>query len=105
MAMAEEYRPGAEVSLTPAELKASQQRALAAEAEGAKPVPTGMTSPGIVQVPAGMHPDHDEPVVFTRGELLPEWAARALLEQQPQLDQGVYKLAPVGRRKPPREVT
>jgi hypothetical protein len=96
MAMAEEYRPGANVPLTPAELKASQQRALAAEAEGEKRAATGMTSPGYI---------HYGDLVYVRGEMLPEEVAQALLEQQPELDQGVFKVKPIGRRKPPKEVT
>jgi hypothetical protein len=105
--MATEYRPDATVALTPAEIREAQARATdqAAQERAEVRIKLGMVAPGTVHAPAGMHPDHDEPVVFVRGELLPEWAVRALLEQQPKLDQGVYRLAPVGRRKPPKETT
>jgi hypothetical protein len=55
--------------------------------------PQFMLSPGYIRVPAGMHPDHGEPVVFAPGQLLPDWAAEALAEQQPRPDaHGVYEL-------------
>jgi hypothetical protein len=102
----EEFKAGA-VALTPAEIREAQARAndQAAQERAEVRIKLGMVAPGTVHAPAGMHPDHDEPIVFVRGEMLPEWAVRALLDQQPKLDQGVYKLAPVGRRKQPREVT
>jgi hypothetical protein len=40
-------------------------------------------SPGYVWVPAGMHPDHGDAVVFAPGQLLPDWAAELLAEQRP----------------------
>ena len=53
------------------------------------------TAPGYVQVPAGMHPDHDDAVVFAPGQLLPDWAADALRQQKTLPDrQGVYRLNP-----------
>jgi hypothetical protein len=54
---------------------------------------------GIVAVPAGVHPDHGEPVTFSPGELLPEWVAVLLAEQRPEADElGVYRLEAPKRR-------
>jgi hypothetical protein len=58
------------------------------------PSPQFMLAPGYIRVPAGMHPDHDDAVVFTPGQLLPGWAGEAFAEQQPKRDRhGVYQLA------------
>jgi hypothetical protein len=38
--------------------------------------PQFMLSLGYVQVPAGMHPDHDDAVVFTQGKCCPNGLLR-----------------------------
>jgi hypothetical protein len=75
--------------------EAAQERA------GAVAHNLGVQSPGYVLVPAGMHPDHGEPVTFVPGEMLPVWAAEALLNQRPEPDMfGTYRLtAPAGRKR------
>jgi hypothetical protein len=73
------------------------------ERAGAVPQNIGVQSPGYVQVPAGMHPDHGEPVTFVPGEMLPTWAAEALLDQRPEPDTfGTYRLTAPSRSKPRR---
>ena len=65
------------------------------------PSPQFVLSPGYVRVPAGVHPDHGEPVVFAPGQLLPDWAAELLAQQHPVPDrQGVYELAKPKGGKP-----
>jgi hypothetical protein len=89
-----------------AEQKARAADEAAQERAGAVARSIGVSGPGYILVPAGMHPDHDEAVTFVPGELLPGWAADALLDQRPEPDEhGVYHLAPVGRRKPRKEAT
>jgi hypothetical protein len=79
--------------VTRAEDKARAADEAAQERAGAVARSIGVQSPGFVQVPAGMHPDHGEPVIFNPGEMLPGWAAEALLEQRPQADEhNVYRL-------------
>jgi hypothetical protein len=66
----------------------------------------GMQSPGYIQVPAGMHPDHDEAVMFNPGELLPDWAAEAMRKQRPEPDEhGTYHLSAATRRPKARRAT
>lgn len=79
--------------MTPEERTWARDQA-AQEKAGAAARDVGVLSPGVVEVPAGMHPDHGDAVVFTPGELLPDWAAAALAEQRPDPDRhGVYRLA------------
>jgi hypothetical protein len=74
--------------------EAAQERA------GATAPDAGMLSPGYVQVPAGMHPDHNEATVFSPGELLPGWLATLLREQRPKPDMfGVYRVTAPPVRK------
>ncbi len=82
-----------------AEEKAQAADEAAQEQAGATARDVGVQSPGFVQVPAGVHPDHGEPVMFNPGELLPPWAAAALLDQRPEPDEhGVYHLVSAGRK-------
>jgi hypothetical protein len=78
----------------------AEQWAIAAQGRaGAAPHNLGVQSPGYVQVPAGMHPDHDEAVTFVPGEMMPRWAAEALLHQRPEPDEhGVDRRAGSARR-------
>jgi hypothetical protein len=85
--------------MTRAEEKAKAADEAAQERAGAAARDIGVQSPGYIAVPAGMHPDHDEAVTFVPGELLPRWAAAALLDQRPEPDDhGVYHLVSVGRK-------
>jgi hypothetical protein len=94
------------MATTRAEAKARAADETAQEQAEAVAHNIGVQSPGYILVPAGMHPDHDEAVTFVPGEMLPGWAASALLDQRPEGDEhGVYRLAPVGRRKPPKATT
>jgi hypothetical protein len=87
--------------MTRAEEKAQAADETAQEQAGATPHNIGVQSPGYIAVPPGMHPDHNEAVTFVPGELLPRWAAAALLDQRPDPDEhGVYRLAaPPSRRR------
>src|SRR5688572_28342392 len=70
-------------------------------ADATPDIETPALAPGYVRCEAGMHPDHDEAVVFTPGQQLPGWAAKALLDQHPVATaDGIYLLAknPVRRR-------
>jgi len=59
----------------------------------ATPQPDHVFAPGYIRCPAGMHPDHGEAVVFTPGQLIPGWAAQALVEQRPEPTfDGIYVL-------------
>ncbi|MEP6528129.1 MAG: hypothetical protein ABJA86_13320 [Nocardioidaceae bacterium] len=81
-----------------AEQKANADDEAAQERAGAAPHNIGVQSPGYSLVPPGMHPDRDEAVTFVRGELLPGWAADALLDQRPEPDEhGVCHLAAPSR--------
>jgi hypothetical protein len=86
---------------TKSERAAKARDETAQERAGAQAHNIGVQSPGYVQVPAGMHPDHGEPVTFVPGEMLPVWAAEALLNQRPEPDMfGTYRLtAPAGRKR------
>jgi hypothetical protein len=48
-----------------------------------------------------MHPDHGDAVVFTPGQLLPDWAAELLAKQRPVPDHGVYQLVKPKETKKP----
>jgi hypothetical protein len=87
--------------MTRAEEKANAADETAQEQAEAVAHDIGVQSPGYIIVPAGWHPDHDEPVTFVPGELLPVWAAEALADQRPEPDVfGTYRLtAPPARRK------
>jgi hypothetical protein len=87
------------------ETREERRRRLADEAAqeraGVRPesVPRVTLAPGYVRAPAGMHPDHGDAVVFTPGQLLPDWAAKALVDQETEPDEhGVYELKRRGRR-------
>jgi hypothetical protein len=71
----------------------------AQERGGDKPsLPPHTLSPGYVRCAAGMHPHHGEPATFAPGQLLPDWAAAALLDQRPEpTDDGVYELKERGK--------
>jgi hypothetical protein len=90
-----------------AEAKAQAADAAAHERAGAVARNLGVQSPGHILVPAGMHPDHGEPVTFVPGEMLPTWAAEALLNQRPEPDMfGTYRLAATsGSRSKRRKAT
>jgi hypothetical protein len=63
-------------------------------ADATPDIDTPVLSPGYVRCPAGMHPGHDDAVVFTPGQLLPEWVAEALAEQKPEPSyDGIYVLS------------
>jgi len=80
--------------VTSREERARDRDEAAQERAGAAAHDIGVMSPGFVQVPAGMHPDHGEAVTFAPGEMLPDWAVAALAAQRPQPDEmGVYRLA------------
>jgi hypothetical protein len=56
-------------------------------------------APGTIHCAEGMHPDHDEATVFTAGQLLPDWVAKALAEQRPWPNElSVYVLRNTGKR-------
>jgi hypothetical protein len=70
----------------------------------------------VVQVGAGLHPEHGEAVTYRPGEVVPDWVAALLAEQRPTPERDgqftVYRLVnarkdepPKGRRTPPREAT
>jgi hypothetical protein len=62
-------------------------------ADATPDIDTPVLAPGYVRCEAGMHPDHDEAVVFTPGQLLPQWAADALRYQRPEpSSDGIYQL-------------
>jgi hypothetical protein len=84
-----------------AEAKAQAADEAAQERAGATAHNLGVQSPGYILVPAGMNPDHGEPVTFVPGEMLPTWAAEALLNQRPEPDEhGIYHLAaPAGSKR------
>jgi hypothetical protein len=84
-----------------AERAAKARDEAAQERAGAVAHNIGVQSPGYILCPAGMHPSHNDAVTFVPGEMLPDWAAAALLAQRPEPDMfGVYRLsAPVRRAK------
>jgi hypothetical protein len=58
-----------------------------------------MLAPAFVRA---VHAEHGEPVVFTPGELLPDWAAEALEAGHGKfVDEGVIELNPPARESPP----
>jgi hypothetical protein len=46
-----------------------------------------------------MHPEHGEPVVYLPGQLLPTWAAAALVAGRYTVDGGVYELVEPAKRR------
>jgi hypothetical protein len=71
-------------------------------ADATPDIDTPVLAPGYIRCAAGMHPDHDDAVVFTPGQLLPDWAAEALQHQKPEpSSDGIYVLtkAPDVRKK------
>ncbi len=55
-----------------------------------------MLSPGLIKVPAGIHPDHGEPVDYQPGQLLPAWLTTLFESDSAALkicdEPGVYEL-------------
>jgi hypothetical protein len=55
-----------------------------------------MLSPGLIKVPAGIHPDHGEPVDYQPGQLLPVWLSELFERDAASLRvtdvPGVYEL-------------
>lgn len=65
--------------------------ATAQERADARRRSVGVASPGFIRA---IHPEHGQPVMFTPGELLPDWAADALNSARGHFDPtaGVFVL-------------